>query len=269
MDFSLPVSLQDLGYSLKIYDKLSSTMDQAWHYALTSDSVHTPGVWFLAHEQTGARGRQNRFWHSPKGNFYSSLLLVDPAPLSRVPQLCFVTALAIHEALSSLLIQAYDHPPLRLKWPNDVLIGREKIAGILIETRHVGETQSLCVVIGIGINCIKSPRMEEVRRPAAHLSQWIPHISPSKVFHEVSQTLSRHLIAWERGHCFGSVRQDWLQHAYGLGQPIRMDQTSESVHGIFSDLDETGRLLCTTASSKGIIACDSGTLCFLDEDKKD
>ncbi len=269
IDFSLPESVKALGYTLHLDEKTNSTMDWAWHYALTSESLTSPGIWFVAHEQTEGRGRHQRIWHSPKGNLHSSLLILAPRQLSRIPQLCFVTALAIHEALSSLLSQSLAHPPLRLKWPNDILMDTQKVGGILIESRPVGKEQHVCIVIGIGINCSEAPRIEKTDRSATYLSQWIPSLSPNHVFHEITRTLASHLMAWGEDPCFERIRHAWLQRAYGLGQPIRVDQTLGSVQGIFSGLDPTGRILCTISSPKGIIACDSGTVCFLNEDKKD
>ena len=75
-------------------------------------------LWVVARSQTGGRGRQGRDWASPEGNLYTSLLLIDPAPPARAPQLGFVAGVALAQAVRGLL---GGDPRLVLKWPNDLL----------------------------------------------------------------------------------------------------------------------------------------------------
>ena len=81
--------------------------------------------------QTAGRGRRGRIWVSEPGNLYASLLLSDPAPPERFPELSLVAALAVHDAIGGRIPGL----PARvaLKWPNDLLIDRCKFAGILVE----------------------------------------------------------------------------------------------------------------------------------------
>ena len=86
---------------------------------------------------------------SEPGNLYASLLLTDPAPPERLPELSFVAALALHDAVAGRIP---DWPgALALKWPNDLLLDGNKFAGILIE----GEAARR-VAVGIGVNCVAS-----------------------------------------------------------------------------------------------------------------
>ena len=84
-----------------------------------------PGV------QTAGRERRGRTWVSEPGNLYASLLLNDPAPPAHFPELSFVAALALHDAVAGRVPGLASR--LALKWPNDLLIDRNKFAGILIE----------------------------------------------------------------------------------------------------------------------------------------
>mgnify|MGYP003634350679 CR=1 FL=1 len=93
-------------------------------------------LWITADEQVLGKGRRGRGWVSPPGNFYGSLLLVDPAASETLPQMAFVISLALHKALSRAL------PPtvqtrLTVKWPNDLLYDRKKVAGILMEATQL------------------------------------------------------------------------------------------------------------------------------------
>jgi BirA family biotin operon repressor/biotin-[acetyl-CoA-carboxylase] ligase len=246
-------------------------MDEAWHYALSSQPLSSPGVWFLAEQQTKGRGRHQRLWHSPKGNLYCSFLFPDPGPLHSVPFLCFVTGLAVHSALSAFSSERHGVLPLRLKWPNDILIEGEKVGGILIESRHIGEEKRLCVVIGIGINCTSAPSDAQIslRWPTTYLTQWVPSLSAADLFHTITHHLIAALMDWKKNFCFTSIRQNWLEKAYGLGKVISMEHPAGNIKGIFSGIDNSGRLLCTIPDTQDIIACDSGAFYFLEANKKD
>ena len=130
-------------------------------------------LWVVATTQTAGRGRRGRAWVSPPGNLYASLLLVDPAPAAVAPQLAFVAGLAVHDACAALAPGVAD--ALRLKWPNDLLCGGAKIAGILIEGEAVAD--AIGAVIGIGVNCRHHP--DAVEHPATDFAaQGSPDRSP-------------------------------------------------------------------------------------------
>src|SRR5581483_12488089 len=101
--------------------------------ALTRAAAGEHGPLFIAAErQSAGRGRRGRTWISEPGNLHATLLIADPAPPAASPQLCFVAALALHDAV---LDGCAGLAParLKLKWPNDLLLDGMKAAGILIE----------------------------------------------------------------------------------------------------------------------------------------
>ena len=79
------------------------------------------GLWITAVRQTGGRARRGRNWVSEPGNLYSSLLLIDPAPLEALASLPMAVTVAVHDAIASVL-PADAAEALRIKWPNDMLI---------------------------------------------------------------------------------------------------------------------------------------------------
>src|SRR5262245_61818354 len=119
------------GWRLIALDRTGSTNQEALRLARSGEAGP---LWITAVEQTAGRGRRGRSWHSPPGNHYASLLLTDPGPADRAPQLSFVAALALHDAVSALAPGLSSR--LRFKWPNDLLLDGAKVAGILVE----GET---------------------------------------------------------------------------------------------------------------------------------
>src|SRR6202047_5133871 len=110
-------------------------------------------LWIAAERQSAGRGRRGRSWISVPGNLHASLLLTDPGPAEHWPQLSFVAALAVHDAVVEVAPDV--RPMLELKWPNDLLLAGAKFAGILIEGE--GREEEGAVAVGIGVNCTAHP----------------------------------------------------------------------------------------------------------------
>jgi BirA family biotin operon repressor/biotin-[acetyl-CoA-carboxylase] ligase len=105
------------------------------------------GAVFVAESQTRGRGRRGHTWTSPpSANLTFSLLLRPRVPAERVAQLALVAGLAVRAAVAPLV-----NEPIAVKWPNDVVLGRRKLAGILVESRLSGAIVE-AVVVGIGLN---------------------------------------------------------------------------------------------------------------------
>ncbi len=139
-------------------DSVGSTNSEALARARTGE---TGPLWITARTQTAGRGRRGRAWTSAPGNLYATLLLRDPSRAVLAPQLSFVAALAVYDAISEFV--EGERPRIALKWPNDVFCDGAKVAGILIE----GEGNPLTVAIGIGINCVHHP--DDTEYPATDL----------------------------------------------------------------------------------------------------
>jgi BirA family biotin operon repressor/biotin-[acetyl-CoA-carboxylase] ligase len=199
-------------------------------------------LWITAREQTQGRGRMDRSWASPPGNLYASLLLREPSPYERAPELAFVAALALRDAViaeASALA-----PALTFKWPNDLLLADKKCAGILIE----GEAEpgkSLDFVVGIGVNCASHP--PDAAYPATDLQSHGMPITPQRLFRRLSAAMCRRIAQWDRGRGFAAVRSDWLSAARSLGEQITVRNGSGEMHGRFAGLDQSGRLILELA----------------------
>src|SRR5690348_13787537 len=142
------------------YETLGSTCAEA--LALARSGERGP-LWITARSQSAGRGRRGSHWISPPGNLYATLLLTEPSSPEQAPQLSFVSALALHDAVVAGAPQL--GPALKVKWPNDLLLGPAKLAGILIE----GESDPVfTVAIGIGVNCAAHP--SDVAYPATDLA---------------------------------------------------------------------------------------------------
>jgi BirA family transcriptional regulator, biotin operon repressor / biotin---[acetyl-CoA-carboxylase] ligase len=117
------------------------------------------GLWLRAERQTGGKGRQGRQWQSPPGNLYASTLVRLRPGDPPAPSLALVAAVALHDTV------ALQVPEARIKWPNDLLAGPAKLAGILLERADDA------VVIGFGVNLAFHP--EQLDRPTTSVAALI------------------------------------------------------------------------------------------------
>lgn len=233
-------------FRLVHYDTIGSTNDEAKRLAREGAAG---GTIVTAAAQTAGRGRRGREWVSPPGNLYASLVWRPECPLAEAAQLGFVAALALAEALDAVSPMRL---ALRLKWPNDLLLGGRKLAGILLESETIGGTLADFVVIGIGVNLTFAP--EGVETLATSLAAaGVPGITPEAVLLRLAERIAAWAGRWRRDK-FAPVRQAWLARAVGVGEPVRVRLERTTLHGRFADLDESGALLLDQESGTRRIA---------------
>jgi BirA family transcriptional regulator, biotin operon repressor / biotin---[acetyl-CoA-carboxylase] ligase len=225
----------EAGVRLETLVTVSSTNSEARARARQGEAGP---LWITAVTQTEGRGRMDRSWVSPPGNLYASLLLREPAPSERAPELAFVAALALRDAVVAETPALA--PQLAFKWPNDLLLTGKKCAGILIE----GEAEpgsGLSVVIGIGVNCASHP--PAAAYPATDLHAHGAVIAPDQLFQRLSGTMCRRTAQWDCGRGFPAILADWLAAAHGVGEEITVRNGGGEKHGRFAGLDRSGRLI--------------------------
>jgi len=197
-------------------------------------------LWITAASQSGGRGRRGNNWVSPPGNFYGTLLLGEPSAPALAPQLSFVAGLAVHDAVAACAPQLV--PELGLKWPNDLLLAKRKVAGLLIEAES---RPAFAVAIGIGVNCISHP--SQTTFPATDLQAEGANVDPQPLFEALAQAMERRLELWRAGAGFPAIRADWLGRAAGLGETIQVRLPEREFVGRFHGIDEAGHLLIAQA----------------------
>jgi BirA family biotin operon repressor/biotin-[acetyl-CoA-carboxylase] ligase len=221
-------------YDLVVHEQIDSTNEEAKRLAAAGARDGTL-VW--AGEQLAGRGRRGRGWASPPGNLYASLLLRPTRPPAQACQLSFVAAVALAEAVSSLLPSG---APVTLKWPNDVLIRAAKVSGILLEASAALDRLIDWLVIGVGVNVGSHPA--DTPYPATSLRCEGAPSSTAAVLEAFAERFQAWYETW-RGQGFAPVRARWLASARGLGEPIEVRLEREILHGCFRDLDESGALM--------------------------
>jgi len=227
------------GVRHKNYEALGSTNAEA--LALARAGERGP-LWISARTQSAGRGRRGSHWVSPAGNLHATLLLSEPSQPAHAPQLSFVAALAVHDAVAATAPQL--GPDLKVKWPNDLLVQNAKVAGILVE----GESNPrFAVVIGIGVNCALHP--DNTDYPAVDLAGLGALVVPDALLQELAEAMQKRLAQWKGGLGFSATRADWLKRAAGLGEILRVRLPERELYGRFQGLDDAGRLLLEQAGT--------------------
>jgi BirA family biotin operon repressor/biotin-[acetyl-CoA-carboxylase] ligase len=231
-----PEVLRDLPAPFRVvaYDRLGSTNDVAKTLA-RAGAGHGLVVW--AREQTAGRGRQGREWQSPPGNLHVSLVLSAPVPVGRWGELSFVAAVAAAETVADVI----DAPALvNVKWPNDVLVGGAKVAGLLMEAEPGGGDW---VILGIGVNLARAP--EGLPYRATALSGLGCTLDCPCVLARLVVRIDALWTLWARDG-FASIRERWLGLGHRPGDRLQVRQGETMTEGSFVDLDGTGALVLAT-----------------------
>ncbi len=189
------------------------------------------GEWLVADRQTAGRGRQGRTWFDGAGNFMGSSVVYvsdrDPPPAS----LSLVIGLALYEAVQPLLVQP---ATLMLKWPNDLMLGGAKLAGILLER------EGQAIVAGIGVNLAAAPDLPDRKTTALAHHGAAP--DRDQFATSLADLLTRELERW-RSFGLDPLIRRWESVAHPPGTPLTVHPPGEEpIVGAFAGLTEHGAL---------------------------
>ena len=190
------------------------------------------GDWLVADRQVSGRGRQGRRWSGGLGNFMGSTAVHCRSADPPAPTLALLAGLALHEATSPMVP---DPVALRLKWPNDLLYGRAKLAGILLEG------QGDWVVVGIGVNLAVAPELPD--RETCAFSSFGPAPDRNLFAETLAQTFAMELDRW-RTYGLEPVLRRWQAAALPLGALLTVhDPDGQGLTGAYAGLTAGGSLL--------------------------
>jgi len=196
------------------------------------------GLVLVTEHQTAGRGRLDRVWVTPPRAALTFSVLVRPAavPVAQWPWLPLLTGLAVVEAVRDVV-----GVPATLKWPNDVLVGDLKVAGILVE--RVETPPGAAAVVGVGLN-VSSTREELPVDTATSLRlAGAGPVDRSGLLVAVLTRFSHWYDAWSAARGAG-VRPSYREACSTLGREVRVELPDGGpLHGRAVDVDDDGRLL--------------------------
>jgi len=212
-----------------------------------------PGALLICAEtQTAGRGRKGRRWASPPGGgLYFTLVLSPAQDLIRWPLLTFVAGVALVQALKELPgVEGFPARLVDLKWPNDVLLGGKKAAGILLETA-CSARRPAAAVLGVGVNVRPGCVPEELQHCASSVSD------DAGVLVARRKLLVRFLHFFQMGYKFfengrhADILESWKRHSSMWdGVPVWIVEAEKSIRAVTCGLSDTGALRVRTEEGK-------------------
>ena len=235
-------------FDFVILDETESTNSEALKLARSTDRP----TLIVAKKQTNGRGRIDRSWSDPGGNFSGSILIKIDEDVQNLALRSFVAALSVFDAVDQKIGEEHE---LLIKWPNDLLLNGKKICGILLETRNFGTVSAL--VIGIGVNLLSSPNLDKnqniIIKPGSILGETGVKLDPIYFSELIADQYALRENQF-RTMGFSKIRETWMDRATKLGKRITARTPNSEYHGIFDSIDEKGQLILITNGEKKKIA---------------
>lgn len=237
-----------VSWRIERHGTLPSTNDRA---IAAAEAGEAPGLVVLAAEQTAGRGRAGRPWVSARGNLFCSVLLpADVLPPGGAASL--LAGLAVHDAVAPHVPSPHR---LALKWPNDLVIGGEKLGGVLVEAGRTA-AGAPWLVAGIGVNLASVP--SGLGRPVTSLAAIGGVARPEEVAHALAAAFAARVAG------FSASGMPWLVEAWSAralpeGTAITVNGAAGRLSGRFAGLDGDGALLLATG--EGLRRIVAGEVC--------
>ena len=237
--------LAESPYPVFIHESLDSTNAEALREI--SGGVQAPFV-ILAEQQSAGRGRRGRKWISPFAeNIYYSLVLRIDGGMRQLEGLSLIVGLAV---LSSL--REFGSCDAGLKWPNDVLVGNKKIAGILLEL--VGDPADVChVVIGIGINVNMMVASDVDQSWTSVRLEAGQAINRNELIVALGRNLQGYLIRHE-AEGFAAIQAEWESKHLWQGREVTLIAGTHTVDGVVAGVDQQGALRLNVAGQEKVFS---------------
>ncbi len=236
------LATHDLGQVLHCHEELGSTSDRAKQLA-EGGAGH--GEVVVAERQTAGRGRRGRSWSSAAGQgvSFSVILRPEALPPARAPELTLVAAVAICDALRQAGVEA------GIKWPNDLLAGGRKIAGILTEmAAEADRVQWVVIGVGVNVNSRREDFPEPLREEATSVLLERGQPAPRALLLAACLTLLEDWVDLHAEQGFEPIRAAWRERSVTLGQRVAVRTDGGELVGVAEEIDATGALLVRTAA---------------------
>ncbi len=205
--------------------------------ALLSKSKPAEGTVIFAHEQSAGKGQFGKKWESTKGEnlTFSVILYPDFLEAGNAHRLNQAISLALHDFFESLNVTT------RIKWPNDIYSGDDKLAGILIENALLKEHLSYSV-IGIGINVNQTAFSPGILNPVSLKMVLGKQFELIALLHDFFPFLEKRYLQLKQGN-LSTMKEAYQSRLYRLNEKKTFKTSTETFEGIIRGVDDNGRLM--------------------------
>ena len=202
---------------------------------MISSNTSINNLCLIADNQTEGYGRRKTKWFSYKGNIHLSFLLKPKCKINEINQLSFMASISIGEALKKIK----NNINIKYKWPNDIILNKKKIGGIIIETSSYINKKIKWVIIGIGLNLKKSPNLRQNQFKASSLSKEKIYINKNNFINSYIESFYRNYELWKKKG-FNFIKKKWISNAYKKNDEIVIKYQKNYIKGKIVNLLKNG-----------------------------
>ena len=209
---------------------------------MISSKVNINNLCLSADNQTDGYGRRNAKWFSYKGNIHLSILVKPKCSINEVNQLSFMTSITLGDTLKKIK----SNINIKYKWPNDILLNKKKIAGVIIETSSFVNKKIKWVIIGIGLNIKKSPNLNTKEFKITSLNKEKIYVRKDDFIDSFLQRFFRNYEFWKKKG-FNFIKKDWISNVYKKNNKIVVKYQNNYIKGKILDLLINGGIKLKTS----------------------
>lgn len=239
-EFDIKLDTDFIGRNFIYVDEVDSTNS----LLLNGKEFTQNGTVVLAEHQTKGRGRKNREWYSNSGqNLTFSILINENINPKLINILSLGSAVVVAQSIENLF-----QLNVEVKWPNDVLINRKKVCGILTESTSKGNVINKIVVgIGINVNQPNFPGKFEIA-PTSIRKEFKSEVSRERLLSELLNNFEE--MFKEASEKPKNVLNDWRSRCKMIGEKIKVVEDDKTKFGVFDDIDDDGFLILKIGDKK-------------------
>ena len=193
---------------------------------MISSKININNLCLSADNQTDGYGRRNAKWFSYKGNIHLSILVKPKCSINEVNQLSFMTSITLGDTLKKIK----SNINIKYKWPNDILLNKKKIAGVIIETSSFVNKKIKWVIIGIGLNIKKSPNLNTKEFKITSLNKEKIYVRKDDFIDSFLQRFFRNYEFWKKKG-FNFIKKDWISNVYKKNNKIVVKYQNNYIKG--------------------------------------
>jgi len=232
-EFDIKLDTDFIGRNFIYTDEVDSTNT----LLLNGKEFNQNGTVVLAEHQTKGRGRKNREWYSNSGqNLTFSILLKDDIEPKLINILNLGTSVVVAQSIENLF-----QLNVEVKWPNDVLINKKKVCGILLESTSKGSVINKIVIgIGINVNQPNFPGKYEIP-PTSIRKEFKEEVSRERLLSELLNNFEEMYIEAKKNP--NKILNDWRARCKMIGEKVKVVEDDKTKFGLFEDIDDEGFMI--------------------------
>lgn len=241
-----------------VYEEIDSTNLEALRLAKTGGAIKAPFL-VCAKKQTDGRGRSGRTWLSDEGGLFFSLYLSPRFEADKASMLTIVMVMAVAKAIKRYLseqsLQADASCEFAIKWPNDIILNKKKVVGILT-TLQLPEQDEVAgngygVVIGVGINTNQTNFAEELADKATSISSEIGiSILDEILLKYIEEYFVQEYTTFEKEQTLSFLKEDYEAMLVNAGKQVRVLEPTGEYLAVAKGINDKGHLLVTKESGE-------------------